>query len=178
MKFKDYLAFIFVASFLIVSVDLVLDYSGHHLLSRLTGYHFELVKTEDNAKPKTSSASQKEIIEYQLPDEAIGSGEFNISSASGSTESGQAVYIYKDGNWLQIGVSARNLDGALLTYFYIDGIEVDSKQVGLGMDGSLYVPDTKTNVGKHKVHAVQYKDNDKAKGLVFNRVHEFEIKEK
>ena len=46
------------------------------------------------------------------------------------------------------------------------------------MDGSLYVPDTKANVGKHKVHAVQYKDNDKAKGLVFNRVHEFEIKEK
>ena len=62
MKFKDYLAFIFVASFLIVSVDLVLDYSGHHLLSRLTGYHFELVKTEENAKPKTSSASQKKII--------------------------------------------------------------------------------------------------------------------
>ena len=69
-------------------------------------------------------------------------------------------------------------NGALLTYFYINGIEVDSKQVGLGMDGSLYVPDTKTNAGKHKVHAVQYKDNDKAKGLVFNRVHEFEIKDK
>ncbi len=46
------------------------------------------------------------------------------------------------------------------------------------MDGSLYVPDTKTNAGKHKVHAVQYKDKDKAKGLVFNRVHEFEIKDK
>ena len=46
------------------------------------------------------------------------------------------------------------------------------------MDSSLYVPDTKANVGKHKVHAVQYKDKDKAKGLVFNRVHEFEIKEK
>ena len=176
MKFKDYLAFIFVASFLIVSVDLVLDYSGHHLLSRLTGYHFELVKTEENGNTKTSSASQKEIIEYQLPDEAIGSGEFNISSAS--TESGQAVYIYKDGNWLQIGVSARNLDGALLTYFYIDGIEVDSKQIELGMDGSLYVPDTKANAGKHQVHAVQYKDNDKAKGLVFNRVPEVVIKEK
>lgn len=65
----------------------------------------------------------------------------------------------------------------MLTYFYIDGIEVDSIQIELGMDGSLYVPDTKANAGKHKVHAVQYKDNDKAKGLVFNRVHEFEIKE-
>lgn len=90
--------------------------------------------------------------------------------------------IYKEKN--EWNVTHINLfiaecdNGTLLTYFYIDGIEVDSKQVGLGMDGSLYVPDTKTKAGKHKVHAVQYKDNDKAKGLVFNRVHEFEIKEK
>lgn len=181
MKKRDYIAFVFMAVVLMVTVDLVLDFSGHHIMTRLTGYHFQLVKSDGGASAASSTlASSSVAVEYVLPDESAGSGEFNIASPSGSTEDGQAVVIYNDTNTigLQIGISARDLDGSLLTYFYIDGVEVDSRRVGLGLDGSLNIPDGKAVVGKHKVHAIQYKDNDKEKGLVFNRMHEFEIKNK
>lgn len=175
MRKRDYIAIIIVGLVVLVSLDLVLDFSGRHLLTQATGYRFELVKV--GGEPESDGPAP---VEYILPDEAVGSGEFNISSPSGSSESGQPVTIYKDSNaiGLQIGVSARDLDGSLLTYFYVDGEEVDSQQVGLGYDGSLNIPDAKATVGQHKVHAVQYKDNDKSKGFVFNRVQAFEVKTK
>lgn len=176
MKIKDYIAIVVVGLAILVSFDLVLDFSGRHMLTRMTGYRFELVKVNGESESLDGPSS----VEYVLPDEAVGSGEFNISSPSGSSEFGQTVTIYKDSGaiGLQIGISARNLGGSLLTYFYIDGEEVTSHQVGVGYDGSINIPDAKATVGQHKVHAVQYKDNDKSKGFVFNKVQIFEIKAK
>lgn len=181
MRKRDYIAFVFVSFSLMVSVDMVLNYSGHNLMSRITGYHFELVKSDTKYNAASYSSIDEQVeVEYALPEESVGSGEFNISSPSGSTVDGKAVVLYKDSKTIgmQVGISARNLDSSLLTYFYIDGIEVSSQVVGVGYDGSLNIPDSKSTVGSHKVYAIQYKDNDKKKGFVFNRMHEFEIKNK
>lgn len=181
MKKRDYIAFVFVSFALMVSIDMVLNYSGHNLMSNLTGYHFELVKSDDKYSAASDSSIDEQVeVEYALPEDSVGSGEFDIASPSGSTVDGKAVVLYKDSKTIgmQVGISARGLDNSLLTYFYIDGIEVNSQVVGVGYDGSLNIPDSKSNVGSHKVHAIQYKDNDKKKGLVFNRMHEFEIRNK
>lgn len=176
MKIKDCIAIGVVGLAILISFDLVLDFSGRHMLTQMTGYRFELVKVNGESESVDGPAP----VEYILPDEAVGLGEFNISSPSGSSESGQTVTIYRgsDTIGLQIGVSTRDLVGSLLTYFYIDGEEVTSQQAGLGYDGSINIPDSKATAGQHKVHAVQYKDNDKSKGFVFNKVQKFEIKTK
>ena len=111
------------------------------------------------------------------PNSPVGNGSFDIANQSGNTSDGDSIVIYYDDNlaWHDVSFSASDLDGRLLTFFFIDDIEVDKLQIGLGHQSTLFIPEEITN-GTHVVRAVQFEQNDKTKDIVFYREHEFEMK--
>ena len=73
--------------------------------------------------------------------------------------------------------TSRDLDGSLITYIYLDGIEADKQQVGTGYQSSLLLTEkSQITDGKHKVAAVQYKENDPSGEIVFFRSADFTVK--
>jgi hypothetical protein len=110
----------------------------------------------------------------------IGNGTFYISNASGSTENGDDIIVYPDMNsfpFAYIDYELWDLDGSLITYIYLDGIEADKQQVGTGYQSSLLLTEkSQITDGKHKVAAVQYKENDPSGEIVFFRSADFTVK--
>ena len=103
-----------------------------------------------------------------------------LVGASGTTENGDALIIYSNGdtrNIYPISLRARDMDGSLLSYIYIDGELIDKEQLA-NTDTDVYVTGDPISIGVHEVLIKQYADNDEKGEVLFESDHKYEVKEK
>lgn len=123
-------------------------------------------------------SSKKDIPEGL--DKEIGNGDVVLSTTGGTTENGNipTVFVGKDTQLDQIGLSSENLDGSKLSYVYIDGMLNTKEQLGEMSQTTITLQDNSLKEGKHKVEVVQY-DNDEQTGTpVTYKVVNYEVKNK
>lgn len=110
----------------------------------------------------------------------VGNGTFYIGSASGSTENGDEILVYPDMDSIPfafVNYELWDMDGTVQTYIYLDGVEMEKEQVGVGVQASISLEEkSQVTEGKHTVTAVQYKGNDPEGEIVFYRSAEFTVK--
>ena len=93
-----------------------------------------------------------------------GSGVFGLINTSGATLDGAEVIVYVNDpavDQVGIGFQSREMDGAVLTYIYADGL-LNAKEQVSDTDGSLILQGSLLSEGKHVVEAVQYENDDPA----------------
>ena len=155
------------------------QYKGNDTSGEITFYRSAVftVTIKDMASPSGSEATSV------LPNgdhSDVGNGTFYISNASGSTENGDEIIVYPDMDsipFAYVDYELWDLDGSILTYIYLDGVEMDKHQVGAGFQSSISLEDkSQVTEGKHTVTAVQYEGNDPAGEIVFFRSAEFTVK--
>lgn len=126
--------------------------------------------------PQVSTESASVSVEQA----EVGDGNVWLVNSSGSTENGDPIIIYGSGNPMdleQIGFSSRDVNGALLSYIYIDGVLNDTMQLG-DTDASLMITGEDYAIGSHLVEVKQYEDNNEDGTVVFYRSAKYEVKEK
>lgn len=135
------------------------------------------VASGDIASPSTSGTATS------LPDgdfSDVGEGTLYISNASGTTKNGDEIIVYPNMNsipFAYVDYELWDLDGSVLTYIYLDGVEIDKHQVGAGFQSSISLVDkSQVTEGKHTVTAVQYEGNDPTGEIIFYRSAEFSVK--
>lgn len=122
-------------------------------------------------------------IDDTAVDEEIGEGIWYISNQSGTTEEGESLIVYVDSNddnhmsWISLGVYAKDLNGRLLSYIYIDGKLAAEEQLA-HTSTSIHILDDQLLIGTHKVECRQYADNDVNGEVLFRRSAEYEVVEK
>lgn len=128
----------------------------------------------------TESAAE---VQRDLPEgdyEEIGDGTFYIASASGSTENGDEIIVYPDMEsipFAYIDYELWDMDGSVLTYIYVDGVQVDKQQVGAGYQASIDLQENwQISEGDHVVEAVQFADNDTSGEMTFYRSATYTVK--
>ena len=117
----------------------------------------------------------------ELPNKEIGEGSIELFNASGSTENGQPITIYYNPDVIEADFELVGMDfnGELLSYIYVDNVEVESKQVGLMSQIQIDVPDSiLSKTGLHTVTVAQYPDNDTTQEPVTIKTKQFEVKPK
>lgn len=105
---------------------------------------------------------------------------FYLTGQSGSTENGDAIIIYSNGdprNMESIGFETKNFDGSLLTYIYIDDVLTDKEQCR-DMYSSIYITGDALAFGEHTVTFKQYADNDESGEVLFEQSETYEVIEK
>lgn len=129
-----------------------------------------------------SSSQQQASVQRDLPEgdyEDVGSGTLYICNESGSTEDGADIVVYPDMNsipFAYVDYELWDMDGTILTYIYLDGVQMDKQQIGDGYQASLSLEeDWQVEEGTHVVEAVQYADNDTSGEMVFYRSASFEV---
>lgn len=129
------------------------------------------------AEPATEAAPRSKDFDGSAYSDT-GLGEFYISSASGSTEDGEEVFIYYDENAIMnsIGFRVWDFDGKMLTYIYVDGIQMDRGQMS-SYDSSIDLTGDLLSKGFHKVEAVQFEDNDPQKAVITYKSAEYEVRD-
>ena len=174
-----------------LSIELVLDKNDNKwyisqdtdfekISEAIFGGPIKAISALDDTEDTTSEEKpNRDLPEKNYKD--VGDGKFYLRGASGSTENGDEIIVYPDKESMPmayVDVELWDMNGKLLTYMYIDGVEVDKKQVGAGYQSSLDLSkDWQVKDGKHKVEIVQYKDNDAKSDIVFYRSEEYTIKE-
>lgn len=157
------------------------QYEGNETSGRITFYR-SAVFTVANKDMASSSGSEAASVLTEGDYSDVGNGTFYISNASGSTENGDEIIVYPDMNsipFAYIDYELWDLDGSVLTYIYLDGIEMDKQQVGAGFQSSISLDDkSEVTEGRHTVTAVQYEGNDPAGEIVFFRSAEFTVRNK
>jgi len=104
------------------------------------GNNEEAGDTEQAAETTTEAAA---TVQRDMPEgdyEEVGSGTFYISGPSGSTENGDEIIIYPDMDAIPfafVDYELWDMDGSVLTYIYVDGVQVDKQQVGDGYQSSI-----------------------------------------
>ena len=155
------------------------QYEGNDPSDEITFYRSAefTVTSGDMASPSGSEAASV-LPEGDHSD--VGDGTFYISNASGSTENGDEIIVYPDMDsdpFAFVDYELWDLDGSVLTYVYLDGVEIDKQQVGVGFQSSISLEDkSQVAEGTHTVAAVQYEGNDPAGKIVFFRSAEFTVK--
>ena len=155
------------------------QYEGNDPAGEITFYRSAVftVAGKDMASPSGSEAASV-LPEGDHSD--VGDGTFYISNASGSTENGDEIIVYPDMDsipFAYVDYELWDLDGSVLTYIYLDGVEIDKQQIGGGFQSSISLEDkSQVTDGKHTVTAVQYEGNDPAGNIVFFRSAEFTVK--
>lgn len=105
---------------------------------------------------------------------------FYLYGSSGSTENGDPIILYNDGNlrnMLSLGLRVRNFNGSLLTYVYIDDVLADKSQYA-DTDSSIYITEDALTFGEHIITLRQYTDNDESGEVLFEQSETYEVKEK
>ena len=145
----------------------------------------EEAQANDQDAVTEEAASEVQTPERDLPEgeyEDIGDGSFYLTGPSGSTENGDEIVLYPEMDmWphASVGIELWDMDGSIQTFIYVDGVELDKKQVGAGYQGSLDFDDDSLwaiTEGEHKVEAVQYADNDPANDMTFYRSVAYTVK--
>lgn len=140
---------------------------------------------EENTVSEDSSDASEDAIEDGGEEtdsfEEIGEGTWYISNGSGTTAEWENLIYYVNGNnnstrapILSLGMFAKDLNGRLLSYIYIDG-ELISKEQLAHTQLSFSITDDQVSVGTHKVECKQYVDNDENGEIIFYRSAEYEV---
>lgn len=137
-------------------------------------------KLDNNTENDDDSGERPERDLPEKDYKDVGDGKFYLSSASGSTETGDEIVVYPDNNSIPmayIDIELWDMNGKELTYIYIDGVEIDKQQVSTGYQSSLDLSkEWQVEEGKHKVEVVQYKDDDSSKEMTFYRSKSYTVK--
>lgn len=74
------------------------------------------------------------LNQKDLPSEDQGTGTMYLSGPGGTTENGETLTIFDDGDTqvMQIGMDVSELDGNKLSYIYIDGTLSSKEQLSTG----------------------------------------------
>lgn len=105
--------------------------------------------------------------------EEVGEGNIYLVNASGDTKDNSTLYImYEDDAVLnQIGYECENMNDSVPTIIYINGTEIDKKQLGTG-SGSITLEKEQLQKGIYNVEFIQ-KDGDET---VFYHLEQYEVK--
>ncbi len=144
---------------------------------------FTICACGDSADNGNSEKNAQKAVERDLPEgdyEDVGSGRLYLVNESGSTENGDEIVVYPDMNsipFAYVDYELWDMDGSILTYIYLDGVQMDKQQIGEGYQASLSLEKKwQVKEGKHVVEAVQYADNDPKGEITFYRGESFEVK--
>lgn len=133
----------------------------------------------DDSSTAGDSATEPKV-ERDLPEgnySDTGNGTMYIATPSGTSENGEIPVIYVQDDILseQISLYAEDFDGSLISYIYVDGVQISKEQLS---DSQITVDFQKTQLteGKHEVEVVQYTDNDTKKDIVTYKSAKYEVK--
>lgn len=135
-----------------------------------------------NSSSKTSESTTVSSAESKkdLPSEDQGTGIMYLSGPGGTTENGETLTIFDDGDTqvMQIGMDVSELDGNKLSYIYIDGILSSKEQLSTGKS-TLDLTKKYLTLGKHTINLVQYDNNNNEDGsIITNKVANYEVTKK
>jgi len=140
----------------------------------------ETVIVEDEAVADESVSELSPTKDFEGSYSDMGSGTFYVSTPAGTSEAGQPPVLYAsvDSILIQIGYDAKDFNGGLLSYIYIDGIETQQEQFGEHSQGSLNLQGDALSAGIHTVEVVQYENDDTNGTVVTYKTTSYEVKEK
>lgn len=131
-----------------------------------------------NSSSKTSESTNVSSAESKkdLPSEDQGTGTMYLSGPGGTTENGETLTIFDDGDTqvIQIGMDVSELDGNKLSYIYIDGTLSSKEQLSTGQS-TLDLTKKYLTPGKHTINLVQYDNNNEDGSIITNKVANYEI---
>lgn len=134
-----------------------------------------------NSSSKTSESTIVSSAESKkdLPSEDQGTGTMYLSGPGGTTENGETLTIFDDGDTqvMQIGMDVSELDGNKLSYIYIDGTLSSKDQLSTGQS-TLDLTKKYLSPEKHIVNLVQYDNNNEDGSIITNKVANYEVTKK
>ena len=144
----------------------------------------EPVSTENSeATEVTETTETSADVQRDLPEgdyEEVGNGTLYVVGASGSTENGDEIVVYPSMDSIPygyVGYELWDMDGSVLTYVYVDGVEVDKHQIGAGYQSSVDLTEEwQITEGEHIIEAVQYADNDTTGEMTFYRSGKYTVR--
>ena len=127
-----------------------------------------------------SSTTQEEPAKEPEQVTEIGQGTFYLENESGTTENGDPITIYEDGETqlLQIGLNTTGFDGGKLTYVYVDGELLTKEQYGEETQETLELGEKQLAPGTHQVVLKQYENDDEKTDPITVKVATYEVKAK
>lgn len=132
---------------------------------------------ETDSLASDDSESEKDFIGDSYSD--TGDGTFLLVNSSGTTESGNTIVVYSDSDTLidTIGYETSEMNGASLSYIYIDGMLSTKEQLG-DFQGTLELSGDSLSTGTHKVEVVQYEGDNIDGAVTMYKTASYEVKEK
>ena len=124
----------------------------------------------------------KSATEDTLPvseHEETGNGTFYVTTPSGTSEDGNVPILYfgEDDFLVSIGMEAWDFDGSKLTYIYLNGKELETKQLA-DTQSSIGLEQDDIQEGENTVVAVQYDNDDPSGEIVTYKTATFEVRMK
>lgn len=138
--------------------------------------------TQSTQSDTKKAETPKQETKKDLPDgnySEKGNGTMVLYGPSGSTENGKKLLFYLDKGTsiTQFTLSARDFDGSLLSFVYIDGKLVSKEQLA-DTDQSIDMQGDSLKAGDHKVEVLQYEGNDPTKPYVTYKAASYEVQNK
>ena len=108
----------------------------------------------------------------------MGAGTIELVNESGSTADMDAIVIYAEDDLMltQIGMNTMDFDGSLISYIYVDGMELSKEQLG-ETQTTLDLEDELLEKGSHTVEVVQYEGNDPEGAVVTYKSAKYKVEE-
>ena len=132
-----------------------------------------------SSKPSESTTVSSAESKKDLPSEDQGTGTMYLSGPGGTTENGETLTIFDDGDTqvMQIGMDVSELDGNKISYIYIDGMLSSKDQLSTGqstinLEKEYLVP------GKHTINLIQYDNNKEDGSIITNKIANYEVTKK
>lgn len=110
--------------------------------------------------------------------EEVGEGEAVLATAAGTTEDGNTpkITLSDPTSMMSVEVRTKDLDGAPVTYTYVDGVEVEKGNHG-DSQYSVALEGDALKAGSHQVEVVQFEGDDPSGTVTFYRLLPYEIAE-
>lgn len=137
--------------------------------------------TQVKEKAKNATEQTKNDV-MQIPTNLksdMGTGNFYISTPSGTSQNGAVpiIYVDKDTQIQQIGINTSGFNGKNLSYIFVDD-SYNTKEQLSDTKATMDIKGNALKVGKHKVDVVQF-NNDKATGnVITHKMAYYEVKSK
>lgn len=134
-----------------------------------------------NSSSKTSESTTVSSAESKkdLPSEDQGTGTMYLSGPGGTTENGETLTIFDDGDTqvMQIGMDVSELDGNKISYIYIDGMLSSKDQLSTGQS-TINLEKEYLVSGKHTINLIQYDNNKEDGSIITNKIANYEVTKK
>lgn len=133
--------------------------------------------TEVVEEGAVQEAVEEEEMIFEI--EEIGQGSFYLENESGTTENGDPLIIYEDGETqlLQIGIMTNEFDGSKLTFVYVDN-ELLTKEQYSNSQSTLTLEQKHLKEGLHQVVLKQFENDDDSTEPITVKFAEYEVKAK